>query len=243
MMKECGFCDYTGKMSAEHIVSEWMRGLFPGPIRARYGDAKEFKTDSMDWKTRVVCAKCNNTWMSNIESQHAKPVLTPLMRGVVNLPIGLAESRSIALFAFKTAMVLDLANRDRTPFYSRRIRHAFKEHGNIPPSVQMWLCGYAGHRGGGQVRTLYHEGRTADGYTAQMYACTCAFGHFVFQVLGVKQIGEFSFRSLAPFKPDLAVPFWPRLVRNFVWPHRVALKSRDEFIAFSDRWQKVEIIG
>jgi len=40
----------------------------------------------MDWKVRVVCEKCNNTWMSDIEHNHAKPVLTPLVTGQMNIP-------------------------------------------------------------------------------------------------------------------------------------------------------------
>jgi hypothetical protein len=84
-MPQCAFCDHTGKLSSEHIVSEWLSKLFPGPIRAKYGEGgiviKEFTTNAMDYKAKVVCEQCNNTWMSDIEEQHAKPVLTPLVTG------------------------------------------------------------------------------------------------------------------------------------------------------------------
>ena len=33
------------------------------------------------WKARVVCGDCNNGWMSDLENDHAKPVLTPLITG------------------------------------------------------------------------------------------------------------------------------------------------------------------
>src|SRR6185503_19638095 len=105
-----------------------------------------------------------------------------------------------------------------------------------------WMCGYAGHRNGCHVRTIYHEGESPSGYRFQMYTCTCAFGNFTFQVLAVKQMRSVGFRSVSPFKVDLAIPFWPGVPKGFVWPHRVALKSRPEFEAFANRWQDVEII-
>ena len=245
-MKECAFCDHTGKLSNEHIVSQWLRKLFPGRVRAWYGESgtlKEFKADSMNWKAGVVCKNCNETWMSDIENNHAKPVLTPLVTGQLGVPIGLKEAKSIALFAFKTAVVLDHANRERGPFFSRRLRYAFKKHHSIPSFVQMWMCPYAEHRDGGHVTTIYHEGKTHTGYSFLMYVCTCAFGNLAFQVLAVKQIGNLTFRSLAPFKSNLAVPFWPGIPKNYIWPHGVALKSREEFRAFAYRWQSVEVLG
>jgi hypothetical protein len=70
-------------------VSEWLSELFPGRVHAWYGEGgklKSFQSDSMDWKVRVVCEKCNNTWMSDIEHNHANPVLTPLVTGQMNIP-------------------------------------------------------------------------------------------------------------------------------------------------------------
>jgi hypothetical protein len=240
-MKECAFCSHTGKLSAEHIVSAWMKPLFPGPVKARYGSGDEFIRDSMDWKAKVVCETCNNTWMSKIESEHAKPVLTPLLTGETDVPIGLAEAHSMALFAFKTAVVLDHAGRDREPFFSRRVRYAFRERQAIPSFVQMWFTAFAGHRGNGRVLSMYHEGTDADGYRLQMYCCTCAFGHLVLQVLAVKQIGSLAFRSLTPFRPELAIPFWPRLPRGPLWPPPLALRTQDDFTAFAGRWQNIEV--
>lgn len=245
-MKECAFCEHTGKLSNEHIVSQWLADLFPGPISAHYGTgdkAKHFITGSMDWKAGVVCKRCNETWMSKIESEHAKPVLTPLVTGELSIPIGLKEAESIALFAFKTAVILDHANRKAEPFFSRRIRVAFKNHHSIPGFVRMWMCPFAAHRSTGQVTTVYHQGKSPAGNRFHMYTCTCGFGHFAFQVLAVNQLGTASFRSLAPFREDLAVPFWPELPRNYIWPHRVALKTIDEFQAFAGRWRDIELLG
>src|ERR1035438_7369483 len=156
-----------------------MEKLFPGDVEIqrqdRDGNLTVRMSDEIDWKARVVCKKCNETWMSNIESQHAEPVLTPLITGELDLPIGLAEARSIALFSFKTAVVLDHANRRaESPFFDRRSRHLFRKSLAIPISVQMWLCGFIKHRGNGRFTTLYHKPETASGDSWLMYVCTCA---------------------------------------------------------------------
>jgi hypothetical protein len=245
-MPECAFCDHIGKLSLEHVISGWLSELFPGPVDARVKTAdgpREFTSNAIDYKARVVCKRCNETWMSDIESQHAKPVLTPLVTGQRNIPIDLNTAKSIALFAFKTAVVVDCSNRKRNPFFSRHLRHAFRKDGFIPSFVQMWFCPFIGHRADAHVKTVYHEGKTTLGSSFKLYACTCAFGYFTFQVLAVHQIGDLGFRSLAGFKENLAVPFWPALPRGYIWPHNVALKTVEEFDVFAARWERIQFFG
>src|ERR1017187_7135346 len=215
-MRECAFCDHTGKLSAEHIASQWMRDLFPGRKTAWFKsdsvkEKRRFETDSMDWTAKVVCENCNNTWMSDIETDHAQPALTPLITGQMDIPIDRSRAHSMSLFAFKTAVIMDhQQRRDVGPFFSKRIRYAFREHLAIPGIVKMWFCGYKGHRGNGQFKTAYYKGETSSSDHCLMYVCTCAIGHFVFQLLAVKQIGNAQFRPLGGFE-GLAVPFWPAI--------------------------------
>lgn len=246
-MPECAFCSHDGKLTAEHITSEWTAELFPGKIRARSadpntGEDREWEWNSPDFKAKVVCEQCNTRWMSNIENQHAKPVLTPLIIGKLDIPIGLKEARSIALFSFKTAVVLDHAHRRaESPFFDRNSRHAFREDLAIPSNVQMWLCGYIGHRGNGHFVTLYHQPQlpAADGWL--MYVCTFAIGHIAIQVVAVKDKTDRAiFRPTQSFE-RLAVPFWPGLLPNYVWPGSAALGGPDEFTAFASRWQNIEV--
>jgi hypothetical protein len=246
-MKECAFCDHQGKLSAEHIASDWMRDLFPGRRTGwfkndKMEEPKHFEADSIDWTAKVVCESCNNGWMSDIESQHAKPALTPLITGQFDVPIDRTRAHSMALFAFKTAVILDhQQRRDSGPFFSKRIRYAFREHRTIPGMVNMWFCGYKGHRGNGQFKTAYMKGEVSPSDHFLMYVCTCAIGNFVFQVLAVKQIGNFRFRPRGGFE-GLGVPFWPEVPRDFVWPPRYALDGIPQFEAFSDRWRTVDRI-
>jgi len=246
-MGECAFCDHTGKLSAEHIASQWMRDLFPGRKTAFFSSDKvkekiQFETDSIDWTAKVVCDQCNKTWMSDIENDHAKPALTPLITGQINVPIDQAYAHSMSLFAFKTAVIMDhQQRRTEGPFFSKRLRQAFRLHHIIPTNVYMWFCGYKNHGGNGQFKTAYTKGEFPSGHNFLMYICTCAIGCLVFQVVAVKQIRNLRFRPHG-FN-GLAVPFWPAIPRDYVWPSRYALDGVDQFVAFADRWQTVDIIA
>jgi hypothetical protein len=247
-MKECAFCDHKGKLSAEHIVSDWMEELFPGELRIRYSNAtkslEERKADRVDWKAKVVCEKCNNTWMSRIETNHAQPVMTPLITGKIGIPIGPVEARSLALFAFKTAVVLDhiTGNPDHISFFSREARHSFRQTLQIPPQVQMWLAGFANHRGGGRFLPLYHQGQFSPTEYVEMYICTFAIGNLAIQMVAVRNPIRYVLEPKSGFE-SLAVPLWPDMWPGYIWPGveqgAELLTSVEQFREFAGRWSTV----
>jgi hypothetical protein len=243
-MKECAFCPNTAGLSLEHVVSDWMNELFVGPVKARMADSagflREWSSAQLDWTVKVVCEPCNNGWMSDIEGKHAKPVMTPLIKGETLVPVGSSEAHSLALFAFKTAVILDHANRrDKAPFFSSRMRYGFRRHLAIPGTVQMWLCGYDGHRNSMRVQVVYHEGELGPAYPIQMYVLTFGIGCLVFQVLSAKHFGSIGLAPPPGFE-RLAVPFWPEVIPGFVWPNPLQNISKvSEFDRFSFRWGEV----
>ena len=175
--------------------------------------------------------------MNDIENQHAKPIMTDLIVGKTNIPIRQSGARSIALFAFKTAVILDHSQRGRQPFFSRRVRYAFREHLDIPRTLQMWMAGYA-PRARADIHTSYHQGALSPTNPLELYVCTYAIGHFVFQLVARKQIGSTAFSPRSGFE-DIAVPLWPRVHPGFVWPATNVLRTVKEFDAFSMRWLDV----
>jgi hypothetical protein len=182
---------------------------------------------------KVVCEACNNTWMSDIENRHAKPTMTPLIKGDVKIPIRQSEARSLALYAFKTAVILDHTQRDREPFFSRRIRQAFRNGLDIPQSVRMWMGAYLP----GDLRVNYDvgywNGNIAPAYPVQQFVLTCGIGCFAFQVVAVKQMRSIKLNPLLGFE-DLAIPFWPNLIKSFVWPAREACGAVRSFSSFTN---------
>jgi hypothetical protein len=92
---KCVFCGGNGKMSDEHVWSDWLQKIIPKSefrFESHYGirtndgtilPDKVFKRRQgavHSKKARCVCRKCNNGWMSNIVNA-AKPFATKLALG------------------------------------------------------------------------------------------------------------------------------------------------------------------
>ena len=203
----------------------------------------EFAGNAIDYKAKTVCKACNEGWMSTIENEHAKPVITPLVIGKLDIPITAEDARSIALFAFSKVIVIDYSARDREPFFPRNVRHSFRKHRRIPGFVNMYFCPYVGNRPNGRVRTVYHKGEFTHGQSFEMYISTFAFGHLALQVAAMKQSLRHPVDLRSNFREGVAVRFWPEIHSSYIWPHGRALMSSEEFDAFAMRWKTVEVIA
>src|SRR5271169_3869635 len=193
LARECAFCSTTADISGEHLWSAWMDALFPGKKRFTVKNEKgevtaQWDKPALDWKANVVCGRCNSTWMSKIENDHAKPALTDLILDKLDIPIAESRANSIALFAFKSAVVFNHLRPVADPFFPQSARHNFREVRAIPGNVRMWMAGFL-PVGKGEVQTVYHNGALPNGNRIRLYVCTYAVGHFVFQVLAARQGG------------------------------------------------------
>jgi hypothetical protein len=191
----------------------------------------------LDWKAKVVCGPCNNEWMSELENVHAKPSMTDLILGKPGVPIDETRANSIALFAFKTAVVFDHLVSDRAPFFERSARHEFCNSLTIPPNVHMWLTRFV-PSGSGLAQTVYHSGTVPPNKNLSMYVCTYSIEHLVLQVVGYKADGLDGAETKHDFQ---AIPFWPKIPGAFVWPPAEALHTVSDFDSFSARWQTVDV--
>lgn len=228
-------------------MSDWMNALFPMSSQGKWmgirtdekGQITEWQSKSLDQKARVVCEECNGTWMSDIESQHAKPVMTPLIQGELHIPLSQPNARSIALFAFKTAVILDHCQRSREPFFSRRLRHAFRRDLDIPANVSMWMCLYAPEGRRADFEVGYYEGKFSPTNPFQLYVCTYGIGYLAFQVVATKQFTSRLFSPIDTTFNNLSLPFWPQIPPEFAWPLPRALGSVQEFTSYHRRWDKI----
>lgn len=217
-----------------------MGDFFPGKKRFTTKNEKgeivrEWSSDELDWKARVVCEPCNNTWMSDIEGR-AKSAMSNFILGKSG-PISQSCADSIALFAFKTAVIFDHIRRDREPFFSPSVRHGFRESFAIPASVRMFMAGFM--PGKGHVHTCYHEGALSEADRFTLYVCTYAVGHFVFQVVGQNQQG-YTRVTLEPRElQSYAIEFWPWIPDGASWPPAQVLQTVADFDSFSSRWRVV----
>jgi hypothetical protein len=230
-------------MSAEHVLGNWMNQLFAGKGLMRYEDGGGRKWEAVspeiDWRAKVVCAKCNNGWMSTIENEHAKPVLTPLIEDADAVPLTASIARSLAIFTFKTAVVLDHAHKNLgEPYFGVADRNAFRQHLTIPDNTAMWMGRFAGHRRKVKTQTVHHAGNLTPTQPLKMYVFTCAIGCLVLQLVHAKVSGIVGFEPLSGFEYTMA-PFWPKLYPDLIWPFQSSLTTDSEFDALRDRWRTI----
>jgi hypothetical protein len=237
--RECAFCPSAAKLSAEHIWSEWISAIQPGKKVFRRYDAegqlvRSWVAEALDWTAKVVCEKCNNTWMSEIENVHAKPALADLITGKSAVPIDSKRARSIAFFCFKTTLVIDQISPSEPPFFRKAERYAFRTDLTIPAIVNIWMANFI-PAGKGRVNSGYFKTSTSPADMIRSFVCTFAAGHFVFQLVAMRSTRRFL--PLPGFE-HLAVDFYPRF-ESLVWPPPYGLANVAAFESFSSRWRSI----
>ena len=232
-MPKCAFCLREAKLSGEHIWSDWICELFP-EIRVIFrnwmaGDAevREWEATSLDQRAKVVCKPCNEGWMSNLESQHAKPA----MGGMILFPTPTALSTenlvSITLFAFKTAVIGDHVQRNKLPFFPVSTRYEFAETLRLPLGFHVWIgCIDETDPYHGVFRRRYWKTppKIANGF--KLYVCTWGIGRFLLQAATIFPSddainSELVFHLMQHQKWDsFSIPIWPMLNGPIIakWP-------------------------
>jgi hypothetical protein len=112
MTNPCLFCrSTTNKITKEHVWGQWLRDLFPGERDAAYKLIREdnaspiFFRKPFDLEVRVVCEKCNNGWMEDMESA-VRPFLGPMIQAEQVTALSPDSQYSLAAWATKTALML-----------------------------------------------------------------------------------------------------------------------------------------
>jgi hypothetical protein len=234
----CIFCRDPGKLTNEHVIPWWLESgerssnaLF---IRERGGSDYEPWRDSRpgrprDLQAKAPCAKCNNTWMNDMDN--ALSVLGP--RLVKGKPVKLTKAQKAALAAWsvKFALMLQLV-------YPRDSRFVIPEadyqqfHADRQPSdlMKLW-AGYMEPPGkyGGPALAL-HEHRhdemffdaellTALGLDPSLaskgYLVTIRFGHCVIGLLRAGRAKLLPLQALA--SPRQWIQIWPAIGTSH-WP-------------------------
>src|SRR5262245_41546104 len=104
--RHCIFCGRQGS-SKEDIFPLWVTRVLaengPFSVRNSHGRNKQ-NLGTFGLFTREVCPRCNNGWMSTLESS-ANPLLSPILTGT-SAKWDLDEQRVVATWAFKTALMI-----------------------------------------------------------------------------------------------------------------------------------------
>ena len=105
MARQCIFCG-GGGLTNEHAWPQWIlneQDPFGIVVESDGEHVRTLVGPKAAIKLKVVCAACNNGWMSDLEAK-AKPVLGPLIDGQRSR-LGLPEQALLNICLTKTAMV------------------------------------------------------------------------------------------------------------------------------------------
>ena len=191
---------------------------------------KERAAPEINLKVKVVCAPCNNGWMSALENDFAKPAMTDLILGNRVAELSKKRARGLSLFAFKTAVIGNRSLPESEWFFDRSARHLFGKSLTIPPDVSMYLFGMA---------ESFHGmflSRNVSYPDLSLNICTFCIGHLGFQVVSGKAAKMGNFHSI-PTPPGLVDRFYPTL-DQISWPRRKVLGIQ-AFNDFAARWNSI----
>ena len=166
--KLCLFCQSADRMTKEHIFSEWLQGFVPRSFpRTRHFvatvnpwvpapfDAVERSSiragDPLSGTLKVVCAACNNGWMSRVV-ERAKPFVRQLVQG--EWPDFTEEACTrVAAWAALTSFIWEQAD-PATVATSVSDRELMWKTECAPPGWRVWV----GLSSGMQISQHHHRG-------------------------------------------------------------------------------------
>ena len=226
-MELCIFCGNPAD-SKEDLFPRWIlkRVNTRVPLYRQMGDAPPEITEDQEVRVPCACQKCNNTWMSDIENDLAKPCLMDMI--LSENPVALDSScvASIAIFTFLKSVICDHAPENQKPFFSAATRYAFRRTLALP-RIQLWIGCLSSDRHHAICRMKYGfwKPNPKVGISYRVYVFTWGVGRFFLQMLAFKskstrfrRLPIFNVIDQGPFFDQYAIPIWPG-ARNIVnWP-------------------------
>lgn len=185
-------------------------------------------TKSLDIPIRCVCAKCNNTWMSDIEAT-AKPIITAMMRNE-RTTLHPEDQQAVATWACLKTIIgrLWYVPHDETPFIRRDwVDYLFTNH-KPPPNWLVLIGRYDGERP--QWAMTHHFPLLRNNETGvltetaatgnEAVALTLVVGYFAMKVLGLNKS-----RATFPGYDDL-LRMWPQTSPlSLIWPPKNTIRD------------------
>jgi hypothetical protein len=256
-MRKCAFCSSEAKLTGEHVWSAWIGKLLASKSSKQFNvsrkyrnadDARTWTQRTIDHKTKVVCKSCNEGWMSDLEGA-AKATLSGIIRDAAPVSLLSRGVDSLAAFAFKCAVVADHTSPNGTPFFSPHIRHKFRECGEIPAGVRMWIAAFQGiSRTSCRFNSYYSKPNAAYMGEFDFFVFTYAAGHLALQVVAPRWKRLHLHRRRLPrviadsLWDATTVEFWPTPGLPLSWPPSRCLDD-GSFRAFTDRFSRTMRVG
>lgn len=242
-MRTCVFCGERAN-SREDLWPKWVIALIGDqPIRHAIHGSLNKVLPKAELKSKRVCKKCNNEWMSELENSN-KPLLSCLMQDI-STPIDAEQRTGLIQWSMKTAMTFDTIRPNRC--FSAFECEAFRNARMIPEYTKMWVGRLdASHLAavGTDLRRADLSGQTILG---KGVAFTLVTGHLVIQVFNFHSVSHFDPTQLAmETEAEIKRGNWNQLlteifpsIRPIQWPPPLSFSNTGRYPLGSvmDRWR------
>ena len=203
--------------------------------------------NEIDIKVKCVCERCNSGWMSQLESEYAKPVIGGMILHLNDVPMTSRHRFAISAFAFKTAAVV-AAMANASEFFLTQERREFAKALRLPEEIHIFIASYFGSRNaGGDLSVSRYESTLPGGDAFELYVVTWRAGHFVFQVATPRIIvapgwksQNYKFESKFPMGAFVS-QIWP-YASEAPWPPVESLGDYS-FKQFCNRWKELRFFA
>jgi hypothetical protein len=253
----CVFCNRSdSKPSKEELLAKWIAREFPDAtweVTREIGGGQSSTTFSTRGHfgavSRKVCKRCNNTWMSNLESL-AKPILKPMIHGDQTI-LSRDDQLTLARWMTKSAVVYDTHGEINEYFFTEADCHTLFTSSAKPfPDSTIHLARYDET----SDRMLLTETRQTgmpqsadvdqDHFTVKAYSATFVIKHLALQVFALRRHEELRKTGpvqlgIADFWRDRTICIWP-LGDSVMWPPRISL-DMTTLTHFVSRWRSPDI--
>ena len=248
----CAFCQETDyPLHKEDVFANWIAKLFPH-VEWTTVDLKTGKIRSRSTRKQTVglicdkvCKKCNNEWMSILES-NVKLILKSLIFAERNTPLIPSEQRKLAKWLIKTANTADLAvHGTHNCFFTPNDRLKLTR-GLMLPSTDLFIAQFSG-----TLRHIAVLGGTLEPDASKIdkenrylsdtegYVFTLTIQHVTFQVFSVRSSNplpkKLTFIPSPFWASDVTARLWPPTRKPINWPLRFSLDNA-LLRKFNNRW-------
>jgi hypothetical protein len=231
----CAFCPADAvEKGGEHIWDDWINDALPPTkyrSRKRYtlkSPLIESDTDSLNEKLPVVCAGCNNGWMSVLSDRVRERFGRSMLEGEP-FSLGARDGAILIAFTFMKAVVTNhlIGTHDvAEPFFTRGARERFRTSLAVPPALKGWFAAFQGESRMSTRNNLSIVSTSEPGplYGIEFCSFTYLVGHLALQLLAPrwKRVGHRGrpLLSLIPHShwEQATVHFWPHSGGFLSWP-------------------------
>jgi hypothetical protein len=145
----CVFCGKESEKAKEHIWPRWLQIETTGSTTELYRGSHFITFNPVDISRRVqygetlvfgsVCSSCNTGWMSSLENE-CKPVIKELIADTNKIiHLNKSERQVLALWAFKTALMINAGSNYRKIIPDDHYNHIYK-HRTLPEDLKVDVC-------------------------------------------------------------------------------------------------------